>query len=327
VTALLDVRALTKRFPVRGTDHQVHAVDDVSFSIEPGESVGLVGESGCGKSTLVRLVTRLADPTDGRIMFEGHDIGVIPPPRFSRSPDRRRIQMVFQDPADSLNPRFTAFETIAEPVRRLGTAEQRASIVTAVAELAELVGLPRELLGRFPHQLSGGQQQRVGIARAIALRPSLLVLDEPTSALDVSVQAVILHLLADLRARLGMSYLFVSHDLNLVRLLTDRVLVMYLGKIVESGPADAVFDRPAHPYTRALMSAVPAFEPGERHQRIRLIGEPASPIDPPPSACRFYSRCPEGFARCRKDMPALRAVSDAEHLAACHLAVHDEASV
>jgi len=327
VTAILDVRALTKFFPVRGTFQRVHAVDDVSFRIEAGESVGLVGESGCGKSTLARLVTRLADPSDGRIIFAGRDIGVVPAVRFSRSPDRRRIQMVFQDPADSLNPRFTAFDTIADPVRRLGSAEQRASIVTVVAELADLVGLPHELFGRFPHQLSGGQQQRVGIARAIALRPSLLVLDEPTSALDVSVQAVILRVLADLRARLGMSYLFVSHDLNLVRLMTDRVLVMYLGKIVESGSADAVLDRPAHPYTRALMSAVPTFEPGERRQRIRLIGEPTSPIDPSPTACRFYGRCPDGVAHCGEEMPSLRAVSGADQLAACHLAVPEEASL
>ena len=319
MTALLDVRALTKRFAVRGTGQWLHAVDDVSFTIERGESVGLVGESGCGKSTLVRLVTRLIDATDGRIVFDGRDIGVVPPPRFTRAPERPRIQMVFQDPADSLNPRFTAFDTIAEPVRQLGTREQRAAIESVVHELAELVGLPRELLGRFPHQLSGGQQQRVGIARAIALRPSLLVLDEPTSALDVSVQAVILHLLADLRARLGMSYLFVSHDLNLVRLLTDRVLVMYLGRIVESGPANDVFDRPAHPYTRALMSAVPQLDVVARGRRIRLAGEPQSPIDPPANVCRFHGRCPDGFERCTEAMPVLRAGPDADHLFACHL--------
>ncbi len=318
MSALLDVRALTKRFPVRGSEQHVHAVDDVSFTIERGESLGLVGESGCGKSTLVRLVTRLLDPSDGRIVFGGRDMGVIPPAQFTHAPERRLIQMVFQDPTDSLNPRFTAFDTIAEPLRRLGTPAQRAAPTDHVVELADLVGLPRELLGRFPHQLSGGQQQRVGIARAVALRPSLLVLDEPTSALDVSVQATILHLLAELRDRLGMSYLFVSHDLNLVRLLTDRVLVMYLGRIVESGRSEEVFDRPAHPYTRALMSAVPALDPGAHRARIALVGEPRSPIDPPPTVCRFHGRCPDGVERCTREMPVLRPGPAADHLAACH---------
>ena len=321
---ILDVRALTKRFPIRGTERSLHAVDDVSFTIARGESVGLVGESGCGKSTLVRLITRLLDPTDGRIVFDGRDVGVIPPARFTRTPERRLIQMVFQDPADSLNPRFTASDTIAEPMRRLGTREQRAGIARHVAELADLVGLPRELLGRYPHQLSGGQQQRVGIARAIALRPSLLVLDEPTSALDVSVQAVILHLLASLREHLGMSYLFVSHDLNLVRLLTDRVLVMYLGKIVESGRSEDVFDRPAHPYTRALMSAVPALDAGGRRARIPIVGEPRSPIDPAPTVCRFYGRCPQGAEPCTREMPVLRPGPIPDQAVACHFALKGE---
>ena len=317
---LLDARALTRRFPVRGGAGEVHAVDDVTFTIARGESVGLVGESGCGKSTLVRLVTRLLDPTDGRIYFEGHDIGSIPAARFARAPARPRIQMVFQDPADSLNPRFTAFDAIADPIRRLGDPETRRRVSERVAQVAELVGLPGELLRRYPHQLSGGQQQRVGIARAIALEPALLVLDEPTSALDVSVQAVILHLLAELRERLGMSYLFVSHDLSVVRLLTDRVLVMYLGRIVESGSVRATFERPMHPYTSALMSAAPSVEDGERRRRVRLTGEPQSPIDPPPTVCRFYGRCPEGFERCGQEMPLLRRAStDADHEAACHL--------
>ncbi|MBI2203685.1 MAG: ABC transporter ATP-binding protein [Candidatus Rokubacteria bacterium] len=316
---ILDVRALTRRFPVRGGHGAVHAVDDVTFAIGHGESVGLVGESGCGKSTVVRLVTRLDDPTDGRIFFEGHDVGAIPAKRFARTAARGRIQMVFQDPADSLNPRFTAFDTIADPMRRLGESAMRARLRDRVHEVADLCGLPAELLGRYPHQLSGGQQQRVGIARAIALEPRLLVLDEPTSALDVSVQAVILHLLADLRQRLGMSYLFVSHDLNVVRMLTDRVLVMYLGRIVEQGPADVVFEQPAHPYTRALLSAVPADGGGPR-SRICLTGEPRSPIDPSPTVCRFHGRCPEGFERCEREMPVLRAAgAGRDHEAACHL--------
>ena len=334
---LVDVHELSKHFAVRGTRQSLYAVDGVSFTIERGECVGLVGESGCGKSTLVRLLTRLLDPTGGRIRFDGRDIGAVPARRFATAPERARIQMVFQDPADSLNPRFTAFDTIAEPVRRLARTTDRPTLRRRVEDLAELVGLPRELLGRFPHQLSGGQQQRVGIARAIAVDPALLVLDEPTSALDVSVQAVILHLLADLRRRLGMTYLFVSHDLNLVRLLSNRVLVMYLGRIVESGPVDAVFDRPRHPYTRALVSAVPVLDlptieasprsaerrsapaAGARRPRIRLTGEPRSPIDPAPTVCRFYGRCPDGFERCEREMPELRAVGP-DHLAACHLA-------
>jgi len=317
--ALLDVRALTKRFPVRGARGHLYAVDDVSFSIVAGECFGLVGESGCGKSTLVRLIARLLDFDDGRIVFDGQDIGTVPALRFAGTPARGRIQMVFQDPADSLNPRFTAFDTIAEPLRRLGPPDGRARIAERVRELADLCGLPRELLGRFPHQLSGGQQQRVGIARAIALEPKLLILDEPTSALDVSVQAVILHLLAELRERLGMSYLFVSHDLNVVRLFADRVLVMYLGKIVEQGPSDEIFDRSRHPYTRALVSAAPVLDPGARKPRLRLQGEPRSPIDPSPSVCRFYGRCPDGFDRCEREMPVLRSSGNGRHQAACHL--------
>jgi oligopeptide/dipeptide ABC transporter ATP-binding protein len=317
-TPLVELEGLSKRFPVRGTRQSLHAVDDVSFAIERGECVGLVGESGCGKSTLVRLLTRLLDPTEGRILFDGRDIGAVPARRFAGAPERARIQMVFQDPADSLNPRFTAFDTIAEPLRRLARVAGRETR-RRVEDVADLVGLPRELLGRFPHQLSGGQQQRVGIARAIAVDPTLLVLDEPTSALDVSVQAVILHLLADLRRRLGMTYLFVSHDLNLVRLLSDRVLVMYLGRIVEAGPVDAIFDRPRHPYTQALVSAIPVLDPDGRRTRIRLTGEPRSPIDPSATVCRFHGRCPEGFDRCTQEMPRLRPVWPG-HVAACHRA-------
>jgi oligopeptide/dipeptide ABC transporter ATP-binding protein len=327
---LLGVHAVTKRFPVRGSASFVHAVDDVTFSIAPGESVGLVGESGCGKSTLVKLIARLIDPTDGRIYFEGKDVGSVPAARFAASPSRARIQMVFQDPAESLNPRFTAFDAIAEPLRRLGhTMSDGPSgndgppgrsprLQRQVEIIAEMVGLPIALLGRYAHQLSGGQQQRVGIGRAIALRPSLLILDEPTSALDVSVQAVILRLLADLRERLGMAYLFVSHDLNVVRMVTERVLVMYLGKVVEAGPSDQIFERPAHPYTQALLSAVPVLDAEARRTRRRLAGEARSPIDPSPTVCGFFGRCPEGHARCGQEMPVLAAVA-ADHHAACHL--------
>jgi len=314
---LLDVKRLARRFPVgKGW---LHAVDDVSLEIRAGECVGLVGESGCGKSTLVKLITRLLDPTGGSITFDGRDIGAVPATRFAGAPERARIQMVFQDPTDSLNPRFTAFDTIGEPIRRLGRARGRAAVRTRVHELALMVGLPEGLLGRFPHQLSGGQKQRVGIARAIALEPKLLVLDEPTSALDVSVQAVILKLLDDLRRRLGISYLFVSHDLAVVRLMADRVIVMYLGRVVEAGPVERVFARPGHPYTRALLSSVPLPSPRrERGPRLRLTGEPRSPIDPSPTVCRFYGRCPDGFERCEREMPALRVDADG-HAVACHL--------
>jgi peptide/nickel transport system ATP-binding protein len=239
----------------------VRAVDQVSFAIAPGECVGLVGESGSGKSTLVRLLTRLLDPTAGSIHFAGRDIGTIPARRFARLPERAQIQLVFQDPHDSLNPSFTAFDTIADPLRRLAGIQQRRQLRERVLALAELVHLPAELLTRYPHQLSGGQKARVGIARAIAVNPRLLVLDEPTSALDVSVQTVILHLLESLRHQLGMSYLFVSHDLHVIRLLCDRVLVMYRGALVESGPVETLFTCPEHTYTRALLAAaIPSLD-------------------------------------------------------------------
>jgi peptide/nickel transport system ATP-binding protein len=233
------------------------AVDGISFSIGRGESVGLVGESGCGKSTTSTMVMRLIDKTGGRILFDGEDIGAIPANRFATLPQRRRIQMVFQDATDSLNPRFTAERAIADPILRLGEERGGKAIRARCEQLAAQVGLPLELLGRFPHQLSGGQKARVGIARAIALRPSLIILDEPTAALDVSVQAVVLNLLQELKESLGMSYLFVSHDLNVVRLLCDRVIVMKSGRIVEEGPAERVMSAPQHDYTRALLDAIP----------------------------------------------------------------------
>jgi peptide/nickel transport system ATP-binding protein len=233
------------------------AVDGISFSLQRGESVGLVGESGCGKSTTSMMLMRLIDQTSGSIVFDGEDIGSIPARDFARLPSRKRIQMVFQDPTDSLNPRYTAARAIADPLLRLGNLPSRAAVRSRCEELAKEVGLPLELLDRFPHQLSGGQKARVGIARAIALRPDLLVLDEPTAALDVSVQAVVLNLLQDLKQSLGMSYLFVSHDLNVVRLLCDRVIVMQAGRIVEEGPTDHVLSAPATDYTRELIAAIP----------------------------------------------------------------------
>lgn len=313
-TALLQVRDLCKSFAI-GRNANLQAVDRVSFDIYPGESVGLVGESGCGKSTLIRLITRLLDVTSGTIKFEDTILSTVAVRQFPKSPHRKGIQLVFQDPTDSLNPRFTAYDTITEPLKRLTGLRDKAKLQYRADELAELVGLPQELLSRFPHQLSGGQKARVGIARAIALNPQLLVLDEPTSALDVSVQAVILHLLADLKERLGMSYLFVSHDLNVVRLLCDRVLVMYLGKIIESGPVDQVFNHPRHPYTEALISAIPSFE--AKPHPIPLTGEPRSPINPDPHVCRLYGRCPKGEDLCRQTMPPLAEITPG-HWAACH---------
>lgn len=317
---LLEVARLSKFFPIhspgtkKSAPRQLHAVDDVSFIVQAGESVGLVGESGCGKSTLARVIMRLIEPSDGDVVFQGRNLFTAPLKHFARSPERAKIQMVFQDPTDSLNPRYTVFDTIAEPLRLLGNIHDADARRKRVEELARRVGLPNELLSRFPHQLSGGQKARVGIARAIALDPKLLILDEPTSALDVSVQAVILHLLDELRTQLGMSYLFVSHDLNVVRLLCHRVIVMYLGKIVETGPVEDVFHRPQHPYTQALVSAIPGVS---AEKRIRLDGEPRSPIDPSPNVCRFVGRCSRMTEKCEREMPVLREVG-ASHSVACH---------
>jgi len=329
---LLDVSEMSKRYvlPKHGNPAarlirrlrkgqeaapRLHAVDDVSFKIGRGETLGLVGESGCGKSTLVRLVSRLIDGNEGSIRLAGRELTHLPARRFARSQDRGRIQMVFQDAGESINPRHSAFAAIADPLRRL-RGLGGAALKAKVEQAAERCGLPPELLGRFPHQLSGGQRARVGIARAVAVEPELLILDEPTAALDVSVQVVILQLLERLKAELGMSYLFVSHDLNVVRLLCDRVLVMYLGKIVESGPAREVFANPAHPYTQALVAAVPdAARPAS--QRLRLQGEIRSPVDPDPNACRFLGRCPKGAAICGTAMPPL-AMLTPQRFAACH---------
>jgi oligopeptide/dipeptide ABC transporter ATP-binding protein len=319
--ALLEVMELAKRFPVKTPQGKglLHAVDGVSFRIEAGETVGLVGESGCGKSTLVRLLTRTLPVTDGQIRFLGADLALVDPHRMPQHKSRREVQMVFQDAHDSLNPRYSAFDTIAEPLRLLAGVKDAGELCRQVEEIARLTGLPQELLSRFPHQLSGGQKARVGIARAAVLRPRLLVLDEPTAALDVSVQVVILQLLAELKRELGMSFLFVSHDLNVVRLLCDRVLVMYLGRIVESGPAAEVFANPRHPYTRALIASIPGT--GHDATQYLLPGEPQSPIQMAGAAatprCSFMGRCPRGAASCESAVPLLRAVGP-QREAACH---------
>lgn len=333
MTALLEVAQVSKFFPIGGGSGawaglnrrftggveklaKVHAVDNVSFVVHEGETVGLVGESGCGKSTLVRALTRLVDVSDGIVWLGSRQISLKPARVFARDRDRAKIQMVFQDAGESVNPRFTAFEAIADPLRRLRRLNGKA-LRHRVETVASQCGLPLPLLTRFPHQLSGGQRARVGIARAIAVEPSLLVLDEPTAALDVSVQVVVLQLLRRLKKDLKMSYLFVSHDLSVVKLLCDRVLVMYLGKIVESGPAVEVFEHPLHPYTQALVAAVPRLHESAG-KRLRLIGEPRSPIDPDPNVCRFYGRCPRGTDACRTTMPELRSFGARQ--VACHFA-------
>jgi oligopeptide/dipeptide ABC transporter ATP-binding protein len=323
---LLQATRLSKRFTLpkpdlarwRAPAPVLHAVDEVSLAIDANETVGLVGESGCGKSTLARLLARLLDPSAGSIRLRGEEIGDLPAARFGQDRTRRAaIQMVFQDAEGSINPRHAAGEAIARPLRQL-QGLSGSELSRRVEEAARLCGLPPELLTRYPHQLSGGQKARVGIARAIATEPALLVLDEPTSALDVSVQVVILDLLKSLQARMGAAYLFVSHDLNVVRLLCDRVLVMYLGRVMEEGPAEQVFGHPPPPYTRALVEAVSV--PGRKREAgraIRLSGEPRSPIDPDPNACRFHGRCPIGQDICATRAPPVHSLPGGQRVA-CH---------
>lgn len=320
MTALLEARALAKLYPVRrGLGRQyLHAVDGVDLTIDEGQCVGLVGESGCGKSTLARLVARLIEPTSGAIAFAGADIASSSLTAFTSTSQRAAIQMVFQDPHESLNPSFPAFEAVANPVRRLIRPPDARALTDRVLKAFDDVGLPRDLARRYPHQLSGGQKARVGIARAIAVDPRLLILDEPTSALDASVQSVILKLLGELRAKLGMSYLFVSHDLEVVRLICDRIDVMYLGRIIESAPTSRLLSNPTHPYTRALLAASPS--PARRGVRTqRLEGSAKSPIDPDPQICRFAGRCPIEIDRCRRAAPPLLPVG-VDHFVACHRA-------
>jgi oligopeptide/dipeptide ABC transporter ATP-binding protein len=330
MTPILEVLALTKRYAIRrrklfgrSQPSYLHAVDGVDLTIMPGEAVGLVGESGCGKSTLARLISRLTSPDDGQILLEGTPIGDTSPARFAASKLRRHIQMVFQDPTESLNPRFSVFDAIADPVSQLLPGEDRATRMKRVERAAAQVGLPRELFHRYPHQLSGGQKARVGIARAMATGPRLLVLDEPTSALDVSVQALVLKLLMQVRREAGVALLFVSHDLNVVRLLCDRIVVMYLGQVVETGPADQLFRAPTHPYTLALLSAIPRLPGSPRSAVDRLGGEPRSPIDPDPNACRLHGRCPRQTEFCATHAPALRPTAPGQ-AARCHFPVTNE---
>ncbi|MFT3851755.1 MAG: ATP-binding cassette domain-containing protein [Ilumatobacteraceae bacterium] len=316
---LLAVRDLVMEFKVREHNRRavVHAVSGVSFDVFAGQTLALVGESGCGKSTTGRCILRLSDPTSGSIVFQGRDIARLA--YGAMRPLRRHLQIVFQDPQASLHPRMTVRRLLAEPLEIHGDPPER--VAARVDELIGLVQLRPEHLDRYPHEFSGGQRQRVVIARALAISPALLVLDEPVSALDVSIQAEVVRLLADLRERLGLSYVFIAHDLAVVRQIADRVAVMYLGKIVEIGAADAVYDSPQHPYSQALLSAVPIPDPEVQSGRRRIVlsGELPSPIDPP-TGCRFRTRCWRAEERCATEEPLLTTTGDgaADHQVACH---------
>lgn len=316
---LLDVKNLTKHFPVGGgflaEKKTVRAVDDVSFSIAKGETVGIVGESGCGKSTTARLLMHLMPRNAGEILFDGETVGGT----LGMRDFRRGMQMVFQDSYASLNPRLTIEDSIAFGPKVHGIADRDARALAR--ELMDKVGLrPEVFANRYPHEVSGGQRQRVNIARALALKPRLVILDEAVSALDKSVEAQVLNLLTDLKREFGLTYLFISHDLNVVRYISDRVLVMYLGQVVELGPVDEVWDGPAHPYTRALLAAMPALDPDQRTQEPPITGDPPNPIDPP-AGCRFHTRCSFFEPVCAEVCPALSPVAGGAHSAACHMVI------
>jgi len=322
-TRLLEVTDLKKHFPIHKgvfsrVSGQVYAVDGVSFGIARGETLGLVGESGCGKSTVGRTLLRLLEPTDGSIRIDGEDITHLD--REHLLPYRRRMQMIYQDPYASLNPRMSAGEIVGEPliIHDVGTPQERRE---KVAALFERVGLRPEAMLNYPHEFSGGQRQRIGIARALALSPDLIVGDEPVSALDVSIQAQIINLLMDLQDEFKLSYLFVAHDLAVVEHISHRVAVMYLGRIVETTDKRSLFEMPLHPYTEALLSAVPIPKASARtRKRVILTGDVPSPINPPPG-CHFHARCPYAMPRCKVDVPALREVKPG-HVVSCHL--HDD---
>jgi oligopeptide/dipeptide ABC transporter ATP-binding protein len=316
---VLDVVGLKKHFPVkkgllRRTVGHVHAVDGVTFSIGEGETLGLVGESGCGKSTVARTVLRLIEPTAGSILLEGNDVTQLG--KSAMRPYRRQMQMIFQDPFSSLNPRMSAGDIVGEPLSVHGIAHGKEK-ETRTAEIFDQVGLRRSQMRAFPHEFSGGQRQRISIARALALNPKLIIADEPVSALDVSIQAQVINLMMDLQREKRLSYLFIAHDLAVVEHISHRIAVMYLGRIVEYAEKKTLFTQPKHPYTQALLSAVPVPNPKLRREKRLLQGDVPSPINPPPG-CTFHTRCPYAEARCRVEEPAMREVKPG-HLVACHL--------
>jgi peptide/nickel transport system ATP-binding protein len=323
--SLLEVRGLKVHFPItHGLLFErkvgaVHAVDGVDLDIERGETLGLVGESGCGKSTVSKAILRLVEATEGSVRFDGVELTGLKEPELRRL--RRRMQMIFQDPFSSLDPRQSVASILAEPLRTHGIREDGRSVDARVAELLEVVGLPAEAGSRYPHEFSGGQRQRIGIARALAVRPDLIIADEPVSALDVSIQAQVINLLEELQEEFGLTYLVVAHDLAVVRHISDRIAVMYLGKIVEVAPSDELYELPLHPYTMALLSAIPIPDPEVelRRERILLTGDLPSPADPPPG-CRFHTRCPyRQPTRCHDEVPELRQLRPG-HTVACHWA-------
>jgi len=318
---LLEVRNLKVHFPVKHgvfsrVNAWVKAVDDVSLTVAPGETVGLVGESGCGKTTLGRAIIRLLEPTGGSVTFEGEDITTLGGAALRER--RRRFQMIFQDPVGSLNPRMTVGQIIGEALDIHHLVADDQAREARIGQLLKDVGLNPQHAQRYPHEFSGGQRQRIGIARALAVEPKLIVCDEPVSALDVSVQAQIINLLQDLQREHGLAYLFIAHDLAVVEHISHRVVVMYLGKVVETAASKTLINAPKHPYTQALLSAVPVVDPDSKRQRIVLPGDVPSPINPP-SGCPFHPRCPVAEARCKTEVPSLREVSPG-HFAACHLA-------
>ena len=321
IMSLLEVKNLKVHFPVKAgafsrTHEFVKAVDDVSFAIEPGETLGLVGESGCGKTTLGRAIVRLVEPTAGSVLLDGEDITQMNGSVLRAR--RRKFQMIFQDPYGSLNPRMTVEQIVGEALDIHQLTDSSAARQKRIAELLKAVGLDPIYAQRYPHEFSGGQRQRIGIARALAVEPQLIICDEPVSALDVSVQAQIINLLRDLQQQHGIAYLFIAHDLAVVEHISRRVMVMYLGKIVEMAEAKTIIREPKHPYTQALISAVPEVDPETKRKRIVLPGDVPSPIHPPPG-CPFHPRCPIAEERCKTEVPSLQEISS-DHWVACHLA-------
>ena len=311
---ILEVKHLKKYFKTaRGT---LHAVDDVSFTIEKGKTLGIVGESGCGKSTTGRAILRLLEPTDGQVIFNGQDITALSSSKMRQM--RRDMQIIFQDPFSSLDPKKTVSQTIAEPIIENKILTDKKAIDARVRELMATVGLAERLVNAYPHELDGGRRQRIGIARALAMEPKFIVCDEPVSALDVSIQAQILNLLQELKEQMGLTFIFITHDLSVVNHFADEIAVMYLGQLIEKAPTEELFDHPVHPYTRALLSAIPIPEVGiERPERILLRGEISSPIDPP-DECRFAKRCNYVCDQCHKSCPQLVEISEG-HFVSCHL--------